>query len=553
MIELRDYQREAIDSIFKYFEEGNTGNPLVVAPTGAGKSIIITKFMEEVLKAFPNQKLLLLAHRKELIEQNLDKLLKIWPEAPIGIYSAGLGKRQLGRKITFVGIHSIFDKGYDLEFVDLVLIDECHLIPPEGEGMYNTLFKALKHTNPKVRFIGFTATAFRMKTGSLIDDGGTFTDISCDIPIRRLLNQRHLSPLVSKTPRTQADLTDVKVRGGEFVQSEMEAVFNNSELIRQALNEVETYAKDRKSWLFFCSGVAHAEAVTKDLRNRGYTAEMVSGETPSLFRDQHISDFKQGKIQCLVNCDVFTTGFDAPNVDALILLRGTKSAGLYVQIAGRGMRNFPGKKNCLFLDFGGNIERHGPVDEIRLVKRGKNKGKVGFVPSKTCPVCQTSIHAIKKECPECGYIFPANPNHDPFASSAAVLSSQIPPVTKKVTSINYKIHKKEGKPPSLKIEYQCGLVWIYEWACFEHGGPAAYKASHWWLIHHKDWGVKSNRNITIPKTTQEAWERLRELKRPAEITYVIEGRFERIIKVAFESGESIESSEELLNKYGLNL
>ena len=448
MIDLRNYQRSAVDAIPGYFMSGKTGNPLIVAPTGSGKSVIIAKFMEESCQMYPQLRILMLSHRKELLQQNFTKLIQLWPDAPAGVYSAGLNSRQVGRNITVAGIASIYKKAHLLGWIDLILIDECHLVPggdrTEGEGMYLKLIADLKKINRRLKVIGFTATPFRMASGMLTEGGGIFTDIAYEIEIAPLVREGHLMPLISKVPLTQADLSNVHVRGGEFVAAEAEKALDDERLTQAAIDEMEKYLSDRKSWIVFTQGVAHAHHVCAALNARGHQAEVVTGDTPDMFRAQSLNRFKSGALKVLVNCDVLTTGFDAPRTDAIILLRATQSTGLYIQICGRGMRPSPetGKMNCIVLDFAGNIGRHGPIDAIKIQRRAgsmddEDAKEVSKAPTKVCPQCRAATPISVARCPECGYEYPAAPKHDTVASTKEIMTTFKPPKRYVVTSTSF--------------------------------------------------------------------------------------------------------------------
>ncbi len=236
----------------------------------------------------------------------------------------------------------------------------------------------------------------------------------------------------------------------------------------------------RKSWLIFCPTVSYAEEITKRLTLSGINAELITGSTPKVTRERILEDYKSGFVRALVNVDVLTTGFDAPRTDMLVLLRSTKSTSLYVQIIGRGMRTAQGKADCLVLDFGQNVERHGPID---CVTPPTNKGKKqkGEAPTKECPECREILLAFARKCTACGHEFPAKPLHEAMASSAAILSEDNKPELYSVDQVSYSIHKKPGKRPSLKATYVCGVKTFSEWVCFEHTGYAQARASAWWM------------------------------------------------------------------------
>ena len=208
MLTLRPYQQAAITAIYGYFQT-HTGNPLVVIPTAGGKSLVMASFIEGVLKAWPDQRILIVTHVRELIAQNHAEMIGLWPEATAGIYSAGLGKREAQARILFAGIQSIHRRAAEIGHTDLVLIDEAHLIPGKSSTMYRRFLDALKAINPALKVIGLTATPFRLDCGMLHEgQNALFTDIAYEAPVRELIDAGYLSPLVSKQPATRFDEAD---------------------------------------------------------------------------------------------------------------------------------------------------------------------------------------------------------------------------------------------------------------------------------------------------------------------------------------------------------
>ena len=475
---LRPYQRDAIDAIYRYYK-AHTGNCLITIPTAGGKSLVMASFIEGVLKTYPNQRILIVTHVRELIEQNFGELKRLWPEAPAGIYSAGLNKREIRAQILFAGIQSIHRRVYDVQQCDLVLIDEAHLIGRNSSTMYAGFLAELKRINPMLKVIGFTATPYRMDCGLLHKgEGAIFTDIAYEVSVRQLIDAGHLSSLVTKRMATTLDVSGVGTRGGEFIPKDLEEAIDTEAITTAAVSEIVDYGQDRRSWLVFCAGVKHAFHVRDAIRARGFSCETIVGETPSAEREVIIKSFKNGEIRCLTNANVLTTGFNAPGVDLLAMLRPTKSTGLYVQIVGRGCRLAPGKANCLVLDFAGNIARHGPIDAVKP-KGPKGVGE-GGAPVKDCPECDSVLHAAVRVCPDCGHVFP--PPELKIAPRASVLRvvSSGQPNWLPVTRVSYARHEKFGKPPSLRVDYWCGITTHREWVCLEHGGFALQKALSWW-------------------------------------------------------------------------
>lgn len=491
-MQLRSYQRAAIDSIYNYFiTRPNPENPLIVAPTGSGKSVIIGAFIQEVLEKWPGQRLMMLTHVKELVEQNHEKIIGFWPAAPAGVYCAGLNKKQPNHPIVAGSIQSVYRRPFDFGWRDLLIIDECHLLSPNNVSMYQKFISELKQYNPRLKIIGFTATPYRLKSGHLCEGKGRlFDEVAYNISIERLLNDGYLSPLTTKSSATQANLQGVKTTAGEYNMKQAEEALDDDRLTEAALDEVERLAQDRKHWLFFCTGIAHAEHVRDHLVRRGHNCECITSNTPKDDRVNIIQRFKSGKLRCLTNANVLTTGFDAPNVDCLVLLRPTQSPGLYTQILGRGMRIAEGKKNCLVLDFAGNVERHGPVTCVTPPPSPKEKKerKSEVIPPSCiiCPVCRSAWPLRTLLCEDCGHDFtpPEIISHETTATKADIMGSKrdgpVDDGWRDVTGVAYSLHQKPGKPQSVKVTYRCGLMEYNEYLCFEHGGWAQWKAEEWW-------------------------------------------------------------------------
>ena len=528
MITLRPYQEEAIHSTFKYFEE-NDGNPLIVLPTGTGKSVVIAEFCRQTLNQWPDTKIIVVTHVRELIKQNYDELKSLWPEAPAGINSAGLGKREYHPSIVFCGIQSVHRKASQFVKVDLVLIDEVHLVPRKTNTMYQRFLNNLKIMNPHMRVVGLTATPYRLDSGLLhTGKDSLFDAVAYEAELKDMVEGGYLTKLMSKQPKTRLDVSSVSIRGGEFVPGELERAVDRSDVNESVVREIVTLGADRKSWLIFCAGVKHATHIAEIVRGYGITCETIFGDTPTSQRDQIIRDFKQGKIRALASMGVLTTGFNAPIVDLLAVLRPTESTGLYIQIMGRGMRNSPGKSDCLVLDFAGNIARHGPVDRVNPKKPRQTDGE-GVAPTKTCPKCQSIVFAGTSECPDCGYKWPPAPLAiDQTATTLPVMSMNAPAEWLKVNAVAYRQHKKAGNPDSMRVEYRCGLATYSEWVCFDHKGYPREKAMKWWQRRMTGPGI-------LPSSVTDAIAKSDSIRKPVEIRVRKNGKYTEITEFRFMS------------------
>ena len=528
MIQLRPYQNEAIDALYEYFGSRN-GNPLVVLPTGAGKSLTMAAFIQRAIGQYPATKILLLTHVKELIEQDTRAIVRYWPEAPVAIWSAGVGQKRKDQ-ITVCGIQSVHKMPAKFGHIDLVIIDEAHLVSKKSDTMYGRFLNGLRAYNPAIKVIGLTATHYRMDSGLLTDgDERIFTDVAYEAHVGDLIKAGYLCPLVAKNGTTKADLSSVHTRGGEFVVNELQAAMDHDHLIQGALNEVEQYAADRRHILGFCAGVEHAQHCAEAARARGWTADYVTGEMASGERDAKLRLFTSGQIRFLFNAMLLTTGFDYPAIDCIVMLRPTKSTGLYVQIMGRGLRLHADKTNTLVLDFAGNIERHGPIDQIRVKRKGP-KSEVSVAPVKECPDCHELLNTSAIACPSCGHEFPRSAPHGTQAADGVIVAALQQPTAYVVTDVAYSRHQKIGKPPTVKVEYQCGISFFTEYLPIEDERSFVRKHAVSWC-----W----RRGLTCPDTVDEFLEMVDAGRVPTPYTITVkpDGKYWRVVDAAIDMNQ----------------
>lgn len=465
-------------------------------------------------------------------------------------------------------VYNLQVAGHPSFYADGVLVHNCHLIAPEGDGMYRTFLADMKVINPHVRVIGLTATPFRLKGGLICKPENILNEICYEAGLKEMIQQGYLSPLISRAGRAEANLANLHIRGGEFISDEVAAAMDNDALVTSACREIVELTRDRKAVLIFTASVDHCKHVAEKIQAfSGKECAIVTGDTSPAERAEIIARFKgefipadlfgtpKPPLKFLANVNVLTCGFDAPNTDCVVMLRPTNSPGLLIQCAGRGTRLSPetGKSSCLFLDYGGNILRHGPLDMIKVKEPGSGKG--GDAPAKKCPQCLALIHAGYTACPECGYVFPPKESNDKMtqtASSAGVISGQVDYTDYEVLDVYYCVHEKRGADPdapkTMRVDYQVGFnEFKSEWVCPEHTGYARGKFEKWW---HE----RAALGCPMPRSAREAVSLANEglLAAPESITVkTIAGeRFERITgwrlkerPVMREPGEDLEVGE----------
>jgi DNA repair protein RadD len=499
MLTLRPYQQHAVEAVYRYLRNCDD-NPVVVIPTAGGKTPVLATICRDAVQRWDGR-VLVVSHVKELLEQAVDKLKLVCPELPVGVYSAGLNRRDTTQRVIVAGIQSVYKRAGALETFDLVIVDEAHLIPTDGEGMYRQFLAEAKAVNPHMRVIGLTATPYRLDAGSICASDHFLNAVCYEIGVKELMLRGYICPLVTKAGSVKADTTALHIRGGEFVADEVESLMDQDSLVEAACREIVSYTAERNACLIFASGVKHGRHVARELQeNHGVNCGFVCGDTPSGERNELLARFRgrtdhglfsREPLKYLCNVNVLTTGFDAPNVDCVVLLRPTMSPGLYYQMVGRGFRLFPGKTNCLVLDFGGNVVRHGPVDMIQAKSRSAGNGDA---PAKECPQCHSVIAIAYSRCPDCGYEFPPHERkqqHDSKASQAGIVSGQVTESTYQVKDTYYGVHVKrnahEDDPLTMRVDYRVGFhSYKSEWVCFEHTGYARRKAEQWWKARSRE-------------------------------------------------------------------
>jgi len=479
----RPYQAEGLDALRTHVNTKHGSNPCVVIPTGGGKSAMMAWANQYWKYNAPHYRCCILAHRKELIQQNVSELLSLYPEGDAGVYSAALGRRDYGASILFASIDSVYKRSGDFVPFDVLHVDEAHRIPFKGEGKYRTFIEGCRRFNPKLVIVGWTATPFRMNGGQICHKDHVLNEVCYEAKITDLIKDGYLCQLRSKVGVTQPELKGVKRNsGGDYILKSLSIATNREKIVSAACAEAIRIInlEKRKSIIFFCVDIEHCKKVSRELRKHGIVAPVVTGKTKQVERDQIARNFKAGMLRAVCNVNVYTEGFNAQCIDCIVLLRPTLSPGLFSQMVGRGLRLHPSLTDCLVLDFAGCIDEHGPIDLLG--------GKRTVLA--VCGQCRESFSRAVRRCPACGLEIPKQEIerieqiekerrlHGKKASEKSILSSE--PETLRVDTVYATRHIKEGSPDSLKIQYRCGLRMFREWVCLDHEGYAKTKAQAWW-------------------------------------------------------------------------
>lgn len=389
-MQLRPYQQEAVQAVIHYFRRHDEP-AVIVLPTGAGKSVVIAE-----LARIARGRVLVLAHVRELVAQNHAKYEALGVEESLraDLYSAGLGRHDSQRRVIFGSIQSVARHPEDFAApVSLLIVDECHRIGDDDDSQYRQVIAQLRQHNPKLRILGLTATPYRLGMGYIYrlhyrgmvrsHEPRLFEQCIYELPLRKMIRDGYLTPPhLIDAPAVHYDFSQLKAReNGLFNEEEI-----NRELKRQrrvtprVVAQILDYAAERQGVMIFAATVEHAREIHSLLPDG--QAALITGATPTQERDALIEAFKARQLRFLVNVSVLTTGFDAPHVDLIAILRPTESAALYQQMVGRGLRLAPGKQDCLILDYAGNGW------DLYAPEIGEPKPDADTVPVQVlCPAC----------------------------------------------------------------------------------------------------------------------------------------------------------------------
>lgn len=456
-MQLRPYQKESCTAFIDALKSGL--NPVVQLPTGAGKSLVIADVCGNVTSK--NGKVVVLAHVKELLEQNASTYARYTGQYNYGVYSSGLDRFDIG-DVTFAGIQSVFRKPGLFQDVDLILIDEAHTVPPTGEGlMYDSFLKAL----PNARRGGFTATPWRLDGGVIYGENRPFDILAYQKSPLELVEEGYLSPLVGVDTAWQLDMKGVAKTAGDFSMSSVQNKMVDHEWLEKAVDHSIKELKGRKHVVVFAPTVAIAQKASELYSKRKVSCGVVSADSDD--RDDVLTAWKGGEIRAVANVDILTTGFDFPALDAIVCFRPTESSGLWVQMLGRGMRLAEGKTDCLVLDYVGNLRRLGGVSTMETWYAEKKTGerekvaKTAPAPSGKQRVKSLALTAL-----------------DPMLESAQGIIVN-------VLNVGYTIRpgKRAGKSLLLAV-YDCETddgvsMSATQYVCVEYDGGARWHAQQW--------------------------------------------------------------------------
>lgn len=485
-VEWRPYQRQATNAAVLALKAGKAA--LLVLPTGSGKSLNAGDAARRAHEA--GLRTLIIAPSRELVAQDAAALTFVTGNTVMpSLACAGLGPVDVDGAVVIGTPQTLFRRIEPLGHIDLLIIDEAHRLGRKASGQIHTILAKLRLANPKLMLLGLTATPFRLDSGRLTEGNDRlFEVIAFAAEYLDLVADGYLAPLVG--PRDAIERLDVaglRIVGGDYAASDL-ARFDHDELTARIAAQIVEHGVDRKAWLVFAVSIKHAEHMAAALAGRAIDARLLTGRTSSTERKDLVADFKAGRVRCLVGCDVFSTGFDAPAVDLIAIVRPTCSPVWHVQSAGRGTRLAPDKTDCLILDFAGNFSRLGPIDAPYIRAKGERaRSNDDAALTQHCPHCAAIIAAGAMTCPVCDTTLKTEekPRRTDTLSTLAARHAVITGLgqTLPVRGVAYTLHRKPGRPDSIRIGYRVDgyrFATVSEWLCCWHPGITGQQARQEW-------------------------------------------------------------------------
>lgn len=503
-VTLRPYQEQSVYLLDRALNAGK--HPLDVLPTGSGKSLVLAALLRH-----RDQRALVLSHVGELLAQDSAALRRIAPGISQSFYAPKLGEKKLGTQVVFGSVNSVY-RNLDRFRASrpLLLIDEAHLCPRKEGAMYSQVFRHFANSQR----VGFTATDQRLDSGSLAEGPDAWFDcIAHRVEIPELIEAGYLLPLSGVIMEQQADLSDVGTRGGDYIAEEAAAAISRTLSLPAAVAQACTLARRRKSWLVFAPSIEFAERIEHEMRKQGIEVATIFGETDDDQRAERIDRLRNRSLRALINVGVLTTGFDAPSLDCIIVMRATKSPILWQQILGRGMRLAVGKLDCLLLDFVGNLERLGGAGAVTTLSDTR-------APANPFDQPRTPRVLGRKQKRADPAFFDAS-HRDPMLSG-----SMFEAVVKSTAFFTINSRKQPGKRMlvcAYTLEDRFGReVTARSFICVEYAGGARFQAVQWF-------GRRGLAPEAVPRDAMDALVAARVAPQPTEVSARFDARMRSVL------------------------
>lgn len=399
MIVPRPYQEETIDTIWSELHREN--DVLVVLPTASGKTIIFTLLLKRALDAMKSKgrefKSMVLVNQVKLVTQTQEKLQGAIEADHIGLYCGTLGDYDQSNSITVASINTVEKT---TPFIHLLIIDEAH--NADNSATYKNFINRLRKANPNLKIVRFTATPYTASGGYIFGKDKDIKRITYRKTLQNMIDMNFIVEPIFQSTKEAFDTSKVRKRRGEFIFKDLEKLTGDEAKIARQVDDALSRLNGRKKVVWSCVSIEHAQKVQAEI-SRFESATIIHSKLTRSEQKLNIEEFEEGSVRHIVSVTMVSEGYDFPGIDAIVCMRPTRSPVLYVQLVGRGLRLFPGKENCLFLDYGQVVENLGhPNDPV--VNDPKSKTKT-TVESKIliCPSCFHYIFLPARACRSCGY------------------------------------------------------------------------------------------------------------------------------------------------------
>lgn len=457
-MKLRDYQLECIDAVWEELYKGESA--LVQAPTGSGKTLTFSHLIKKSLEQYASMRTIILMGRVDLVLQTEAAIARVVERRHIGAYCGSLNRREINRPVTVASIHSVVD--IDTPIYNMIIIDETHNLDQDS-GSYIKFIEKQRARNPKLKIVGFTATPFR-SDGVIYGEEKIFKRLCYKKTIQDMIALGYLCRPILKQAENAYDTSNLRIRAGEYMAEDIDALVSDEAVMRSQVREALDKMKGRKAVAWATANIDHCERLLKILQEEegenafagGIVAAIHSKQTRDV-RGNNLSRFTSGGARHMVFVSILSEGFDYPPIDCIVLMRPTRSPVLYVQTVGRGLRIYPGKDDCLVLDYGQVVRELGPLDDPKV----KGKKGEGEAVLKLCPQCSSWVAGGFRQCPDCSFEFPppATPEDKLTKradNNAEILSKANEPETEEVGPVYISMHQAKSGNACVKIVYSYG-------------------------------------------------------------------------------------------------
>lgn len=503
---LRPYQIEATQQAIENLRGGH--NPVLQLATGTGKSVIIANLAEHV--AANGGRALILTHVQQLVAQNAATYNRFTGKIP-AIVCASLGRKDVSGEVTFGTIQSVAGAARAMSEPDLIIIDEAHRVPHNlGEpSQYDSILRRY----PRAGRVAMTATPWRMDNGIIYGDGPQFwfDRIAYNYNVPRAVADGWLCPLVGVETEIQLDVAGVAING-DFVQADVEGAQTEAWLNAVAKSAGDL-AVNRKHIAVYCPTIKAARK-TADIiaRITGWTTAALTSDMTDDERVAVFSRFYTGEVRVLCSVDMITTGFDFPALDCIVCLRPTLSSSLWVQIQGRGTRLHPGKKNCLVLDYAGNLIRLGGVGMYETYYKEAGRMEVEAAPRKP---------HVKKERESLPGLTSLRPI-DPMTGVGAIDGAKMLVNVHRVSAAAIKLRTRTGS--QLMVQYVCTTS--------ENARINATKfvSTEWDNQDAVDFFRSRRLAIPLPARAESLYWQMKNARKPEQVTVVKRGKYWNVVR-----------------------